>query len=67
MNAFDILERDYKKQFNKVYKANSYQMFYCEAVILLDILQGSHVVYMDAGCYTYYNRFKQILGLIEQN
>lgn len=39
-NAFDILETKYPKEFKKIYKKLSYQMFYHEAEILLDVLNG---------------------------
>jgi len=40
LNAFDILKYEYPKEFKKVYKNLSYQMFYAEAQILLDVLRG---------------------------
>lgn len=40
INVFDILEAKYPKEFKKVYKKLSNQMFYNEAEILLEILEG---------------------------
>lgn len=40
LNAFDILESEYPKEFKKVYKSLSYQMLYAEAQILLEVLRG---------------------------
>lgn len=63
MNAFEQLSTNFKKQFDKVYKANSYQMFYSEAEILLDVVENKYVVYHNKGDYVYFNRFKEILGI----
>lgn len=64
VNAFDILEQKYPKEFKKIYKMLSYQMLYSEAEVLLSVLEGNREFNDPRGTQSRWaNKFIGWLGL----